>query len=518
MFILARGFIYERADTGRMTGMRERHEQAIDRITVSVTGHHWIDGAEHAGGDGVSTVLNPTTGDPVIEFDRGTADEVDTAVGAAAAAAGEWASLGTDERAEYISEWTKCLETHSQQLAEMLTVEMGRPVAFAGEEVDGATDFLEYYAAVEQGEHGEHLQRGQDNHTYVRWEPYGVVGLILPWNYPLDLFAWKAGAALATGNTVVVKPSQNAPVALNRAVRLAGGVLPDGVLNVVNGTGSGVGTAMTDHKGIRKLSFTGSVPVGKRVMRAAADTVTPVSLELGGKNPFVVFPDADVEAAAEITAGGLFFNSGQSCGACSRVIVHESVHEPFIDALLAAVDAAWIPGDPLEPETGMGPLAFAARQQEVVEYVDAGTSAGATLVRGGDVPTADRFADGYFFEPTVFDRVDPDMRIAQEEIFGPVLTVTTFSEYDEAIEIANGVEYGLSAGLATESMTRAHRAAADLEAGSVWVNEWYNVGPGTPFGGFKQSGIGRECAAGTLKDYRQEKTVSISLGADPTDL
>lgn len=501
-----------------MSGIDERHGEAIDRISDAVSGTHWIDGAEHSGGDGVSTVSDPSTGDAIVEFDRGTAAEVDAAVEAAAAAADAWEALGTGARAAHVEEWIDRLDAHSEQLAEMLSVEMGRPIAFAEEEVDGMTAFLDYYASVEQGNSGDHLQRGEDNHTYVRQEPYGVVGLVLPWNYPLDLFAWKAGAALATGNTVIVKPSQKAPVALNHAVSLSSGVLPDGVLNVVNGTGSSVGTPMTEHAGIRKLSFTGSVPVGKQVMRAAAETVTPVTLELGGKNPFVVFPDADVQQAAEITAGGLFFNTGQSCGACSRALVHESVHGEFLDALIDTVEANWQPGDPLSPDTGMGPLAFAGRHEEMVAAVDTGIEEGATLVTGGESPADDLFSDGYFFEPTVFDDVEPGMHVEQEELFGPILTVTTFSEYDEAIDVANGVEYGLSAGVATESMARAHRAAADLEAGSVWVNEWYNVGPGTPFGGFKQSGIGRECAAETLDAYRQSKTVSVSLDEDPTDL
>ncbi|MFT4947814.1 MAG: aldehyde dehydrogenase (NAD+) [Natronomonas sp.] len=309
---------------------------------------------------------------------------------------------------------------------------------------------------------------------------------------------------------MVVKPSEEASVALNPVIRLSSDILPDSVLNVVNG-GPTTGEAMTGHEGIGKLSFTGSVPVGKAVMQRAAETVTPVSLELGGKNPLIVFLDADIEQAAEIAAGGLFFNTGQSCGALSRALVHESVHDEFIDAVIEEIETDWLPGDPLESSTIMGPLSFAARHEEMVEYVESGTDAGATLVRAGSSPADDRFADGHFFSPTVFDEVETEMRIAQEEIFGPVLSIMPFSEYDEAISLANDVSYGLLAGLATEDMSLAHRAAAELDAGSVWVNEWYNVGPGTPFGGYKKSGIGRECTEDTLDAYRQQKAASISL-------
>jgi len=509
--------------------MRERHRRARDRLGDALTGAHWIDGdvrpgetdgpddEGESGGrtDAALVVSDPSTGDRLCDVAGGSADTVDAAVTAAAGAADEWAARGASERAALIGEWTAELAAHRDQLAETLTLEMGRPVSFAAGEVDSAVEFLEYYAAVERAQSGTHLQRGREDHTYVRQEPYGVVGIILPWNYPLELFAWKAGAALATGNAVVVKPSEEAPLALTRAVQLSAGALPDGVLNVVNGTGADVGEPMTAHDGIRKLSFTGSVPVGQTVMRRAADTVTPVSLELGGKNPFLVFPDADVEAAAETAASGIFFNTGQSCGAPSRAIVHESLHEEFVDAVVAAAEDAWVPGDPLDPETTLGPLAFEGQYEAIHEYVSVGAEAGAELVCGGDNPAGEAFADGYFFSPTVFDGVDPDSRIAQEELFGPVLSVMSFSEYDEAIEMANGVDYGLAAGLATSDMTTAHSAAADLEAGSVWVNDWHALGPGTPFGGFKQSGIGRECAAETLEAYRQSKTVSISLDGDP---
>lgn len=286
-------------------------------------------------------------------------------------------------------------------------------------------------------------------------------------------------------------------------------MLPDGVLNVVNGYGTEAGAPLIEHAGIDKLSFTGSVPVGKSVMRAAAEHVTPVTLELGGKSPFVVFPDADVQQAAETSAAGIFYNAGQSCDACSRILVHEDVREEFTDAFLGAA-SAWEPGDPLADETTMGPLTFADQHEKVTNYVEVGQEEGATLVHGGGSPDGD-LAAGYFVEPTVFDDVDNDMRIAQEEIFGPMQTIIGFSEYEEAIELANDVDYGLAAGVATRDAAMAHRAAADIQAGSIWVNEYHGGGPGIPFGGFKASGIGRECAKEALDEYTHTKSVNIAL-------
>jgi aldehyde dehydrogenase (NAD+) len=345
--------------------------------------------------------------------------------------------------------------------------------------------------------------------VYIRNEPYGVAGQILPWNYPLNLFGWKAGAALAAGNTVVCKPSEEAPLSITRAAQLSAGVLPDGVLNVVNGYGTEAGAPLTEHGGVDKLSFTGSVPVGKSVMRAAAEHVTPVTLELGGKSPFVVFPDADIQQAAETSAAGIFYNTGQSCDACSRILVHEDVREAFTEAFLEAA-AVWEPGDPLADGTTMGPLTFADQHQKVTDYIELGQQEGATLLHGGASPDGE-LAAGEFIEPTVFANVDNDMRIAQEEIFGPVQTIIEFADYEEAIELANDVDYGLAAGVATGDGSTAHRAAADIQAGSIWVNEYHGGGPGIPFGGFKASGIGRECAKEALDEYTQTKSVNIAL-------
>ena len=496
--------------------VRSRHRDAIEEATAGFVPDHWIRGepVESATGGRFETT-DPAVAETIATVSRGGEADVNAAVAAAAGVADEWADHTPMERAGLLREWADTLDAHREELALLESLDTGKPREYAASEVDDAVEYFQYYAGVAQAQEGSHLPQGPDNHVYVRKEPYGVAGLILPWNYPIDLFAWKAGAALAAGNAVVAKPSEEAPLSITRAAQLSREILPDGVLNVVNGYGEEAGRPLTEHGAVDKLSFTGSVPVGQAVMRAAADTVTPVTLELGGTSPFVVFPDADVEQAAETSAAGLFYNTGQSCDACSRILVHEDVHEEFLDRYVAEAEETWRPGDPLLEGTTMGPLTFADQLEKTRNYVDVGQTEGAELVAGGGAPENDALADGYFFEPTVFDGVDNDMRIAQEEIFGPVQSIITFSDYDEAIRLANDVPYGLASGVATTDASLAHRAAADIEAGSVWVNEYHGGGVGIPFGGYKHSGFGRECAKETLEAYTHTKAVNVALD-DPS--
>jgi aldehyde dehydrogenase (NAD+) len=496
--------------------MEQRHADAIERATEGLTFDHWIDGETAAATDADTfESTDPSVATPIAPVARGGAADVDAAVSAARTAfEREWRGTTPRERAEVVREWTATLRDHVEELALLESLDTGKPLAAARDEMHDTFDYLEYYVSVARAHEGSHLPRGRDNHVYIRNEPHGVAGQILPWNYPLNLFGWKVGAALAAGNTVVCKPSEEAPLSITRAAQLSANVLPDGVLNVVNGLGTEAGAPLTEHADVDKLSFTGSVPVGKQVMRAAADHVTPVTLELGGKSPFVVFPDADVERAAQTAAAGIFYNTGQSCDACSRVLVHEDVHDAFTEAFLDAA-GEWTAGDPLEEGTAMGPLTFADQYEKVAEYVDVGRSEGAELIHGGGRAEVGS-GDGHFFEPTVFDDVDNDMRIAQEEIFGPVQCLITFADYEEAIELANDVDYGLAAGVATRDAATAHRAAADIRAGSIWVNEYHGGGPGLPFGGFGESGIGRECAKEALDEYSLTKSVNVALD-DPVD-
>lgn len=490
--------------------LTERHAAAIERATGADTFERWIGGEPSPAASGETFApRDPTVDEPIAPVPRCDAADVDEAVDAARGAFDEWQDLDVAERADRIREWVDVLRDHLDELALLETLEVGKPLAHAEADVESGLDFFEYYASVAVGMQGDQIPVGTDGHAYVRREPYGVAGQILPWNYPISLMGWKVGAALPTGNTVVCKPAEQAPLAVVRAAQLSAGILPDGVLNVVTGFGEEAGAPISDHGGVDKLSFTGSVPTGKAVMHAASDSLTPVTLELGGKNPFVVFPDADLETAAASAALGGFYNVGQSCDSATRLVLHEAIKEEFLELYREEV-TAHAPGDPLADGTAMGPLCFEGQYEKVERYVDLAREEGAEVVTGGGRPT-DAPEDGWFYEPTVFDGVTTDMRVAQEEVFGPVQFVMTVGSYEEAIDVANDVQYGLASGVATGDPSTAHRAAADIEAGSVWVNRYFGTVPGTPFGGYKNSGIGRECGRETLREYTRSKAVHVAV-------
>ena len=488
--------------------MRDRHEQAISEATADREFPMWIDGeARAARSGGTFGTTDPAVDTEITTVPRGDTSDVDAAVEAARAAFdGEWGALDHTERADRLLEWVDRLRDHAEELALLESLDTGKPRAFAAAEIGEGIDYIEYYAHLLYGDTDDRVPVGNDTHAYTRKEPYGVAGLIVPWNYPVLLTSWKLGPALAAGNTVVLKPAEGTPLTATRLAQLASGVLPDGTLNVVHGFGDEAGAALTSHTDVDKLSFTGEDSTGELVMGAAAKNITPVTLELGGKSPFVVFPDADLEAAAATAAEGIFYNVGQSCDALSRTLVHEDVHEEFLELFVAAAEE-WTVGDPLAEGTTVGPLASGQQFRKVREYVEIGRDSGATLAYGGEGIDG----EGWFHEPTVFDGVDNDSRLAQEEIFGPVASVVEFADYEEAITLANDVQYGLASAVATEDLSLAHRAAADIEAGTVWVNDYARFSPGLAFGGFKRSGIGRECGAETLDEYRQHKTVAIEL-------
>lgn len=495
--------------------IRANHQRAIDEATEGIEFAGWVDGMPHEAVSGETF----ETRDPAIDrtislIPRCEAKDVDAAVDAAREAfEGEWGDTTPEDRSRTMLGWLDVLRDHTDELALLESLDTGKPLGYAEFEVKKAFDFLEYYATAVRGWEGAQLPVATDAHVYTRREPYGVVGAVLPWNYPMLLAAWKLGPALATGNAVVLKPAEDSPLTATRIAQLSADILPDGVLNVVHGFGEEVGAPLVEHAGVDKVSFTGEDVTGEQVMEAAAGNVTPVTLELGGKSPFVVFPDADLDTAVEAASGGIYYNSGQSCDACSRVLVHEDVHDEFVDRFVDAAESYEL-GDPLTEDTTMGPLAFGAQYQKVRRYVDVGVQEGATLLTGGQPPENSDLESGWFIQPAVFDDVENDMRIAQEEIFGPVQTINTFESYEEAIELANDVEFGLAAGIATENTSLAHRAAADIEAGSVWVNQYGRTVPGAPFGGFKRSGVGRECSKEALSQYTQSKAVNIALN-DP---
>ncbi|WP_435183747.1 aldehyde dehydrogenase family protein [Halobellus sp. EA9] len=487
----------------------ERHRSKHEEATTDVEFGAWIDGELRTHGE-KSEVEDPVTGDSIVGVPQGDAATVDTAVEAAwDAFEHEWEAAGVRDRSARLFEWADVLEDHTDELTLLECLDCGKPISQARGEVEGAIDTLEYYASVCRAQRGSEIPGGEDVHLYTTQEPYGVVGQIVPWNYPLWAAAWKLGPALAAGNACVLKPANDTPLSTLRAAQLSEGIFPDGVLNVVPGPGSEVGQAIAEHDDVRKISFTGSTAVGSGVMRAAADRVAPVTLELGGKSPFIVFPDADLEKVVDAVADGIFYSTGEICDAFSRALVHESVAEEFTERFVEKAES-YVLGDPLDEETTMGPLTSRRQFETVLEYIETGREE-ADLLCGGGTPDDPALAEGWYVEPTVFGGVTNEMTIAREEIFGPVQTIQTFSEYEEAIDLANDTQYGLAAGIGTEKTSLVHRTADDLDAGLVYVNEYGPIMPDAPYGGFKQSGFGKDLGLEALDHYQRQKSVYVNL-------
>lgn len=471
----------------------------------------WIGGRQVAAVSG-RTLPNtdPATEKALAGVARGDAADVDAAVRAARAAFTDpsWADMSPDRRGRILHQIADVIEEHADELATIDSVNMGAPRMLTAHMLAESSEVFRYYAGWPTKLSGVHVPAGRDRMAYTRKEPLGVVGIIWGWNGPMGQLPGKLAPALAAGNTVVLKPAETASLStLRLAELLAGTDLPDGVVNVVTGLGAEAGQALVAHPGVAKIAFTGSTATGKQVQRQATGTLKRVTLELGGKSPSVVFADADLEVAVRGVAAGFLGNAGQACVAGSRVFVEESIHEAFTEKLLKTMEA-FTPGDPLAPGTLVGPLSTRAQFDRVSSYLDIAREEGANVVTGGG-----RFGDhGYFFAPTLLDDVRPDMRVVREEIFGPVGVITTFTDIDDAIARANDTDYGLAASVWTTSLTTAHRMAAAIEAGTVWVNTWAEMSTGNlPFGGYKQSGLGREGGMEGLDAYTQVKTVRIAL-------
>lgn len=495
------------AHTNSDETVQERHASARDRVST-LEFDAWIDGDRYTAGT-ERPVFDPVVGEPIVAAAHCDSDAVNDAVDAAWRGFDrEWADTTPRERSTLLFDWTEALQEHLEELVLLECLDCGKPITQARGEVEGAIDTLEFFASVCRAQRGSQMPAGENLHLYTRHEPYGAVGQIVPWNYPLWAAAWKLGPALAAGNTCILKPSSETPLSTLRAAQLSADILPDGVVNVVPGPGSEVGAAIAEHDDIRKLSFTGSTEAGGEVMRSAADRVAPVTLELGGKSPFIVFPDADLETVVDAVASGIFYSTGEICDAFSRAIVHESILEEFTDRFVEAA-RSYEPGDPLLEETTMGPLTSAAQFETVTEYIETGKSE-ATLLCGGEPPTDPELQDGWFVEPTVFGDVKNDMTIAEEEIFGPIQTVLSFDSYEEAIRLANDTTYGLAAGVGTERTSTLHNAVDDLDAGLVYVNEYGPILPEAPYGGFKASGFGKDLGLEALEQYRRTKTVYVN--------
>ena len=470
-------------------------------------GGEWVDAASGA------TVAseNPATGEEITRFACAGAADAQQAVTAARTAfdSGPWSTMRAADRGRLLARLAQLVDANRDDLVALESLDGGKPVrATARQDLPAAIDCLEYYAGWADKIKGDVVPARADALTYLRREPVGVVVGIVPWNFPLMNAVWKVGPALASGCGVVLKPSELTPLTALRLGELAiEAGIPPGVLNVLPGVGDEVGAALVADARIDKISFTGSPAVGKRIMRAAAEHVTRVGLELGGKSANVVFADADVATAVAAATSGIFFNAGQVCSAGSRILVEEAVRDEFVERLVDAAKGIQV-GDPVEPSTRMGPVISAKQLDRVTGYIDAGSDEGATLVTGGK--RLDR--PGYFVEPTVFTDVRREMRIAQEEIFGPVASVISFANDDDAIVIANGTAYSLAAAVWTKDVSRAHRVAHRLRAGTVWVNTYGQTDPRLPWGGAGgDSGIGRELGEAALANYTETKTVWVNL-------
>lgn len=473
----------------------------------------WIDGApvEPAQGDFFESV-NPATGEVLARVGQASPADIDTAVAAARNALPDWKARSGVERGRILHRLSALLREHRDELARLETLDGGKPIAETPEaDVDSAADCLEYFAGQAGAVQGEY-QEVEGGFFYTRPEPLGVIGAIGAWNYPLQIACWKSAPALATGNTMVFKPSELTPLSALRLGELAkeAGV-PPGVLNIVPGF-SDAGRAMTRHTGIDKVSLTGGADTGKKVMADAAGTLKTVSLELGGKSPLVIFEDADLDNAVSGALLGNFYTQGEICTNGTRVFVHESVREAFLEKLVARVEKLKV-GDPATPDTDVGPMISPEHGRLVLDYIEAGRAGGAKLVTGGrQVPVAG-CEYGVFVAPTVFDACTDDMKIVAEEIFGPVMSVLSFNDEAEVIERANATRFGLAAGVFTRDLERAHRVIGELEAGVCWINH-YNITPiEMPFGGIKESGIGKENSRHALAHYTRLKSVFVARGA-----
>jgi betaine-aldehyde dehydrogenase len=459
--------------------------------------------------------VNPATEEVIASIPDATGDDVDQAVLRANGAARDWARRSWRDRAEVLRALADVIREHATELGLTDVDEIGLPCSAMQAEIEGAAAKLDYYAGIAGEAKGVSVPAGPNTRVYTDRSPYGVVGVIVPFNHPFRFAAGGAAAVLAAGNCVIVKPSEHSSLSALELAELADGILPPGVLSVLTGTGSRVGAAIAGHPGIPRVSFTGSVAAGVSVLAAGAPSIKDVTLELGGKNPLVVCPDVDPAAAAEtaLSAMNVVRCCGQSCGSTSRLFVHEEIREPFVAELAELVDGLVV-GDPRDGSTQVGPLAFQAHHERVQHLVRAGVDEGARLVVGGGRP--ENLERGYFIEPAVFSDVSDDMTIARAEIFGPVMSVLSWTDLDEVIRRANSLPVGLTAGVLTGDVNVAHHLATALEAGYVTVNGDGRRPLGSPFGGWKKSGAGKQSSLDELLSYTREKTVQIEVASPPS--
>jgi aldehyde dehydrogenase (NAD+) len=454
--------------------------------------------------------VDPATERVIARVAEGDAADIDAAVASARdALEGEWGHMKASDRGRLLLKWADLIRDRQEALIELESLDSGKPVsAIRRQDLPAVLDTLTYYAGWADKINGQVIPARTDALTYTLREPVGVVGAIVPWNFPLMIGMWKIAPALACGCTVVLKPAElTSLTALELGeLALAAGI-PPGVLNVVPGFGKTAGAALVEHSGVDKVTFTGSPAVGRQILRAAAGNLKRVTLELGGKSANIIFPGADLDAAVKAAASGIFFNSGQVCSAGSRILVHDSIHDEVVERLVARASAIRL-GDPRDKATAMGPLVSAVQMHRVLEYVDIGKREGAELAAGG----ARVGGTGFYVAPTVFANVEHSMRISQEEIFGPVASVIRFKDDEDALRIANGTKYSLAAGVWSEDIGRIHRFIRRLKAGTVWANTYGPTDVRLPWGGARDSGFGREHGEAAIENFTEPKSVWINTG------
>jgi len=468
----------------------------------------WVDGSKKF------DTINPATGEVLTQVAEASSQDVDRAVQAARRAfedrGGAWRKLSASERGRLIWKLADLIEKNIEEFAELETLDNGKPI-FESRYVDMpmVIDVLRYYAGWATKIHGETVNTFETAFTYTLREPVGVVGLIIPWNFPLLLASWKLGPALACGCTVVMKPAEQTSLTTLRLGEMAVEAgFPAGVINIVTG-GPATGKAIVAHPGIDKIAFTGSTAVGKEIMRGAADTLKRVTFELGGKSPNIVFADSDIDNAVKGAINGIFYGKGEVCNAGSRLFVESKVKDEFIEKLVGRA-SKMKPADPLDPKTRLGAIVSQEQMQTVLGYIDAGKKEGAKLIAGGNRVSVDG-GRGFFIEPTIFGDVNNNMKIAQEEIFGPVLATLTFDDIDQVVAQANQNQYGLAAAVWTRDVKKAHSVSRQLKAGTVWINTYGLMDASLPFGGYKSSGFGRELGENALEHYTEVKTVWLNM-------
>jgi acyl-CoA reductase-like NAD-dependent aldehyde dehydrogenase len=472
--------------------------------------NQWVEGQS---GERIDS-LNPATGAFLTKIPRGTAADVDRAVQAAARAFPIWRQTSPAERANALLKIADLLEADAERFVALESMDVGKPIREARVDVPLAIDHFRYFAGAIRSHSDEASMLDHQTMSLTLSEPLGVVGQVIPWNFPLLMAAWKIAPAIAMGNTVVIKPSELTPITILELAKIFAKVLPAGVVNVVTGLGTEVGQAILDHPQIAKLAFTGSTRVGEVVAAAAAKRIIPATLELGGKSANIIFPDANWERAVEAAALAILWNQGEVCESGSRLFVHESIYARFVGELKERFEKVRV-GNPLDPQTQMGAQVSQIQTDRIMGYIALAKEDGARILTGGERLTGGQYDAGFFIQPTIIVDVRNDMRVAQEEIFGPVVTVLPFKDEEEVVALANASDYGLAGAVWTQDINRALRVARAIETGRMWVNTYHDIPAHAPFGGYKKSGLGRETHKSMLDAYSQKKNIYISLNEAP---